>query len=113
MKRGRTKQWTFAVTRSGTPENIAGEVLRFTLKRQITDADADALVQAFSGEIDGRVTVTDATAGAGTVRLLPADTRDLPDWEVALHWDLVVVYEGGDQYEVDSGVLTVDPAASR
>ena len=100
--RGDTLAIDLAVTLGGTAFDLTGSTLFFTLKRKITDLDADALVQCQTGD---RLTHTNAAGGLATLRLPAADTAPMP-LNIPLVADIQVKTAAGEIYTVASGKIT-------
>lgn len=96
---GRHHTATFTLTTStpsaGTPMDLTGASVWFTVKRDIDDEDADAKVwkrNTVAGGGDSEIDVTDETGGVLDVYIVPADTEDL---DGAYWYDLVVENSSG------------------
>lgn len=88
------------------PFDLTGCVIRSTAKRDVNDANVDALYQLTS-ETGGDITITDAVNGVIRVRVPPEATASLTATEQFV-WDIQVTTPEGDVYTVDWGALTVN-----
>lgn len=88
---------------------------RFTAKRDVSDADASAII---SKQLGSGITVT-TNGGVGvngvlTVSITQADTAALPTgYAVALVYDVWLYDASGEGYPVATGTLTVTPTATQ
>lgn len=99
--RGDTNEYEVAVTRDAAVLDLQGATLKFTVKRDLGDADADAVFQKAIGT---GITVTDAPNGACTLTIDPADTSALPAPR-AFHYDLELTESDGRVTTVAIGLL--------
>lgn len=60
------RPFTVTVTKNYTPENITGKTIYFTVKRNVDDADDDAILQK-------TLAITDGPGGIATLELKPTD----------------------------------------
>lgn len=107
MVRGDTFSFNVTITDStNLAVSLVGKTLIFTLKKALSDSDANAVAQKRSPS--SGITITNASQGKATVTISPADTRTLTDVWQALVWDLQMV-DGTNVYTVASGTMTVSP----
>ena len=97
--RGDTNEYEVAVTRDAAVLDLQGATLKFTVKRDLGDADA-----VFQKAIWTGITVTDAPNGACTLTIDPADTSALPAPR-AFHYDLELTESDGRVTTVAIGLL--------
>lgn len=118
MYRGATARWTFDIkdsaTADGYTQTLAGATVKFTAKRDRTDADVDAVCQKVTGTGVTTIQNGDAnTPGKVTVVLAQADTSGLPQgYNIPLSWDIVVDDGAGHHDPVLSGTLIVIAGAN-
>jgi hypothetical protein len=93
MVRGDTPTWGMEFSRAGSAIDLTGAAIRFTAKRDLSDADASAVFQKQIG--DGVVVLGDGTTGEAEVSLLTTDTSSLLDRDITLHCDVQIVEAGG------------------
>ncbi len=109
MTRLRTAAWDLTVTQGSNPPvvvDLTGKVLWFFAKFSISDPDSKAAVRKNSTTVGG-ITVTDAVNGLATLTLDPADTDRIPlKASTQLMCDLVLI-DGINKYELDTGTLTI------
>jgi hypothetical protein len=88
-----------------------GARLDFTVKRRISDADDDAVIQKDSEGEGGGITF-DEGAGSAEIRIVAADTQDL---DVAPHyvWDIQMTGSEGEVTTLASGRLVLRPDVTR
>ena len=107
ISRGDTVYIDFAVVdANGQATSIVGWTLWFTVKRRLSDTDAQALIQKTTAS---GITVTSAATGVGYVLLLPADTSGLEARRQTFYADLQGKDAGGAVYTLQHGTLTVRP----
>jgi hypothetical protein len=94
----------------GTPLNLVGASLWFTIKRSAEDSDAQAVTQKTIGS---GITVMDAAAGRADVRIAAANMAALPSKRIVLAWDCQVKDANGVISTVDRGELVVEPDVTR
>lgn len=104
VKRGDTIDLEVTATRAGAPVDLTGADIWCTGKRNLKDADADAVFQKKIG--DG-VAIVDADAGEALVTLDPADTASLTK-QTTLYCDVQLVEADGRVTTIASGTLTVE-----
>lgn len=96
MKRGDTLTIDFDAS-----DSIAGATVTFTAKARIADT-----TPVFSGStVDGRVVVTDAAAGTGTVTIPPSETTGFTRPR-SLYWD-IQLSNPGQAKTIDEGMLFI------
>lgn len=110
MKRGDSYPIAITIDHTYLPQNgITGlDNIRFTAKTAITDLDAAAIISKI-GPTGSDMTVKVAgnntdTDGVIWVNLLPANTSDMADTDVTLHWDVQL------KRTVETRVLISTPA---
>lgn len=121
MSRGDTKTVQFTLGAANLPaDGVASFEFWFTAKQQVADADLSAQWQKHGapGNLGAFVIVTQGdptvpTDAVVTCDILPADTDQLPDYPVALNWDLQVKDANGRITTSASGTLTVVPDITR
>lgn len=110
MTRGDTASWQGQVKDPDNqylPKDITGCTLTWTVKRDVEDADSQAVFQKTVG--NGIILPVGNHAGIFTLGpLAPADTQGLPNEKVGLVFDVQMVL-GGNTSTVAKGVLYVDP----
>jgi hypothetical protein len=101
MTRGDSSAYTLTFTQAnGTPYNITGWLITFTLKTSYDIPDAQKTFQKI-------VSVhTDPTNGISILALLPADTAMLPSR--IYDFDIVVQTTSGDIYTLLKGKFTLE-----
>ena len=116
MTRGDELQLNVSVTKIvdgvSSAQSLATGILWLTAKRQIRDADADAIFQLNNSTLGG-ITVLDAAAGTARVTIPPEATEGLPDRETLLFLDLVWVDGSAKPHTCQKGTLTVYPDVMR
>lgn len=103
INHGDTEIFDLTVRADGVAVNLTGKSLRFSVKREYTDAAALILKTTENG-----ITVTNAAAGQARVTLNPADTELLYNHEHAVVYDVQLV-DGTAVYTVLRGQLIVRP----
>src|SRR5688572_21453073 len=92
------------------PLDITGiQSLRFTIKRKVTDADADALVAL---EVGDGITIDDPSIGAVTIEIDSALTNDLTNSFSGV-WDLQLVDAVGRIQTIKKGTVVIDRDVTR
>jgi hypothetical protein len=104
MTRGDTAYLDITITHPNPGATLDGCTLKFTAKREFTDAQDAAVIKKDTS--DGITVTGDLTA---TVKILPADTSDLEADTVVLQYDVELTDATPDTFTVDSGTLTVNP----
>lgn len=99
--RGDTLQINAAVTLSGTPFDLTGSMLFFTVKRRITDTDAQALIKCQTG-----AGIVHTNEVGGLVAIKPAEDLATMPPGVPLYADLQLKTSSGEIYTVAAGKLT-------
>jgi hypothetical protein len=106
MYRGDTRVVQLTISGLGA-SGLTGFSFWFTAKNDFADADADAVIKKTTNDFTV-VTVGDAnTSGVITVKILPADTASLPDYNTNLHYDVQLEDGSGNVTTVATGTLTV------
>jgi hypothetical protein len=107
MTRGTTALVTLTlVDGAGAALDLTGTTLRFTAKRSLRDAQADAVIAKVTGA--GITHRTPQSGGIADVAIAPADTSGLAPHPIALAYDVELV-SGADVYSTETGTLTVSP----
>ncbi|MBA2505076.1 MAG: hypothetical protein H0V29_03930 [Thermoleophilaceae bacterium] len=108
IMRGDSKTWTFTLVDEDAVALPALTNAWFTAKRQLRDADANAVFQLTLG-----VGIVDD--GGGVIRVTAAGTATaaLPGAPVNLHYDLQVKPTGGAVQTALYGALAVQPDVTR
>lgn len=103
MTRGKTAVFHLTVVQSDgtTPQDLTGLTVYF-------HAIVGGVTLAKESPGDG-IVITDAVGGLATVTIDPADTAGVPSTGVYQGPFEVVVSNGTDAYNVDSGTLTISP----
>jgi hypothetical protein len=115
--RGDTNEYDLTFTRLDTtqtpavavPLDLTGATIVFTLKRNLDDADVDAVLQKTAG---AGIAVTDAANGEALLTLNPADTTDLPAPR-AFHYDVQVTESDGRVTTTAIGLLRLTADVER
>jgi len=89
---------------SGTPINITGGKLYFTLKNSVSDPDPGAL-QLTSATGEG-ITITDAPNGAATMTMTSAQTAALN--VQTYYYDIQYKSSSGEIFTLARGTMTVE-----
>lgn len=111
-RRGDDEIYEFSIKQAdGSPLNLTGLSIWFTVKPSFEHTDAEALAQRSVGN---GITVVDAAAGRCDVTLLAAATAGLSGARAArLVWDCQIKDATGLIQTVDGGQLIVDPDVTR
>ena len=106
---GRTMLLRFTVTRGGSPLDLTSAKFTLTAKRDVKDADIDAVFQ-----------VTSATNSAPTTGVFEMEIPKTATATVALAedsedlvYDVVVEDSASKTYTVETGILTVFPSPTK
>lgn len=112
---GRTAVLTVIVGSLGASGLNAYSAMRFSAKRDVSDADVAAVISKTLGAGITITTVGDATTnGVLSIALAPADTSTLPaGYTSTLQYDVSLYDAAGDAYTVADGVITVSPTATQ
>ena len=115
MVRGDTEAFAFSVSGLGSSGLNAYNDIRFSAKRDVTDADGAAIIaKSLSSGIVVTTPGNASTPGVLTVSLAPADTQALPTaYARTLTYDVRVYDASGDAYTVAQGTLMVTPTATQ
>lgn len=106
MYRGDDESFSVTVTDGGAVVDLTGCVLRFTAKRDVDDADEDAVI-AKTSAIPGQLDIDDdPTTGIALINIDAEDTSDLTRGTV-LAWDLQVTDTDDQVRTLDSGNLRI------
>jgi hypothetical protein len=87
-------------------QDLTGAVVWVTGKRDLGDADEDAVFQLNSDDLGG-VTITSAAAGLASADLMPEHTEDLTDQKTTLWVDCAFVDAAGKRRTFQTGKLHV------
>lgn len=100
--RGDSRTFSLTLTNkaTGLPYNITGWTFYFTIKANITDLDADALLQKVV------TTHTDAAAGKTDISIDPADTAGVEPGNY--FYDIQAVTDTDDVHTICKGAITID-----
>jgi hypothetical protein len=101
MLRGDTAQLNATVKTGSSVFDLTGATVKFTAKQNISDSAA-----LFQKTIGGGITVTNASQGALSIEIAPADTVTLTDESSLLVWDLEIT-RGSQVFTVAHGDLRV------
>lgn len=107
--RGDTNKYDVTVTRDGAALDLTGATLKFTVKRSLDDADADAVFQKAIGT---GIVVDDVAGGLATLTVAPADTSALPAPR-SFHYDLQLTESDGRVTTVAIGSLRLSADVER
>lgn len=110
LYRGDTVELNIVVTASGSAYSLTGRSLWFTAKYAYKDADAAAV---FQKTIGNGITVTSASGGLATVKILATDTSSLPSSKTLLVYDLQCKDPSGNIYTLASGNLVFLPDVTK
>lgn len=116
LVRGDTDALTVTVGNLGASGLNAFSDVRFTAKRDASDADSAAIISKVLGAGITITTVGNATTdGVLSIAIAPADTTTtLPaGYTVTLVYDVRLYDASGDAYTVAQGVITVSPTATQ
>ena len=103
MYRGDTRIFKcIAKSQDGVVVNLGTTDIYFTVKRELSDPDASALITKDSVVPDG-ITKTDNVNGEFEIKISPADTSDLTG---TFYYD-IELRMGTDVYTVDMGKLSI------
>lgn len=106
---GRTMRLKFTVTIASVPMDLTGAKFALTAKRNIEDADVDAVFQVTTA------TVTTPASGIFVIEI-PRESTDLiaiGNEPEELVYDVVIEDSGGDTYTLEYGRLKVYPSPTR
>ena len=94
------------------PYNLTGVHVTFSLKNNIADPDAAAIMELDNQALGG---VTVLSAVQGTINVIgPAqNTIQYPDSDVKLYFDIQIKTAAGNIFTVESGTLFLDPDITR
>lgn len=107
--RGDEKEFPFQVKKNGMPLDITGMTLKFTVKKNLVDADPGYFQKSTS---DG-IVIAAGTQGNLTVTVAPEDTDDAPSSEVVYFYDLQLTAAPGKPKTVASGPFKIIPDVTR
>lgn len=94
------------------PVDITGFSIWFTAKSEYPDPDNRAVAQLDNHALGG-VVITQATLGKFSVTMPALATRDFPDSDVALVFDIQVEDLAGRVSTIEKDTLTVAPDVTR
>lgn len=103
IAKGESASFNLALVRNGSPIDLTGDTLVFRAKRNVSDADADALIVK---SIGSGITVTDAANGLAQLAIDGADTAGFTASDLLLVWTLVLDAGAGNETVAD-GTLRV------
>lgn len=112
MFRGDTKLVQITLSNL-TASGLTGYSFWFTVKNDVSDTDAAAVIQKSGGDFDVVTTGDATTPGVVTCKILPGDTDSLPDYQVSLPYDVQVKDSLGNVTTVVTGKLKVSPDTTR
>lgn len=111
LTRGDSRTLSITVLDSdGSAADLTGASIWWTAKRDINDADADAII---SKTVGSGITVTNAAGGLATVTIAPDDWTDAEDSDKHYVWDLQVKSDTGTVTTVASGRIIITPDVTR
>lgn len=102
----------------GTPVNLAGAKLWFTVKSKLTDTDADAVIQkrnTAAGGSDAEIKIIDEAGGDAEIYLVPEDTvpEDAAPVAPGIYvFDVQAILSGGKTYTVLRGRISFKKGAT-
>ena len=113
VAKGDTMEETATLTAAGAAYNLTGCTLWWTLKRDVSADDTDALIKLYwvSGGASDGITVATPANGQALVTLTPAQTDALG--AATYQWDLQLKDGANRVFTVDSGQLVVKPDVTR
>ncbi|MDE2099158.1 MAG: hypothetical protein KGL39_18025 [Patescibacteria group bacterium] len=94
-ERGDTVSWTFQIYDGDLPRDLSGDLVQFSVKNSLDDADVSALLH-FKSTTTG-ITIlpqTGATLGQFLLTILPADTTSFKAGLEA-YWDIQLTLSDG------------------
>jgi len=94
------------------PADITAFKVWFTAKYNVVDQDPQAVSQ-LDNQLLGGVVVSNATTGQYNVTMPPLVTRNFPDGDVVLVYDVQIEDASMRIFTVESGTLTVVPDVTR
>lgn len=97
---------------TGAAIDITGWTMWFTAKRYVSDPDNQAVIRQDNGALAG-IVFTDAVNGKAEVTVAPIATRQFPDVEDVLVYDVQVKDLLGHVFTVEFGTLAVTPDVTR
>jgi hypothetical protein len=95
----------------GTPQDITGWFLWFTVKYNYADPDVAAVAQSTTG--NSLIVLTTPTAGLATVTMPAVNTSLFPDAPFKLLYDIQTKDTTSRISTVESGILIVSPDVTR
>lgn len=102
---------TLQLTITGTTDDISGWTIYFTVKRNESDPDSEALIAKSTADA-AEIKVTDGPNQQAEIYLLPDDTRELAAGTYS--YDVKVVTDAGNEYTVvGPSDFTVSKAVKR
>jgi hypothetical protein len=99
----------FLFTRGGTALDLTGATVRFTVKEDTVETDAQAKLLYDSGTVT-ELEITDAVGGEITLKLQSADTQDL---EGLWLYDIQATFAGGSVMTLARGRIEFLPNLTR
>ncbi len=119
MVRGDTLEFDIQIFRSDgvTPYDLTDATVWSTIKRQLSDADADAVSQVdstgSSTPAGGEITITSAALGTVTVRHSALATTDFEAAAVEMFYDVQIKDSDARVFTVQRGTVLVDVDVTR
>lgn len=108
IRRGTTEYRDFAITTDGEATNLTGYTQWFTVKRRLSDADADAVFQLTDS---AGITTVSAVGGTGYLTVLPEHTEGLVNVRQVFFADHFAQSGAGQVFPLESGLVVVLPSA--
>ncbi len=108
---GDTDYLDFVATQpDGTAQDITNWIISFTLKRSLTDTDANAVLHKTT--TGGTVTITNAALGRGSVLIVPADYATIPNKAGSYFGDLVGKDPFGGVNRLNKKTVQINPVVT-
>ena len=112
MYRGDTKVVQLTISGLGA-SGLTGFKFWFTAKNDYADADAAAVIAKVTADFTVVTNGSDTVPGVVTVKLLPADTSGLPDYDSQLLYDAQVEDGSGNVTTVATGIRLLSGSKSK
>lgn len=112
MFRGNTFNLDFQVKDvNGNPKDITTAKLYFTVKRNMTEPDTEAVTQ--QSTTGGGVIKTVPLAGQGRATMPASATMVFADGPTVLEYDIKMIEADGTNTTCELGTITVNPSVTR
>jgi hypothetical protein len=109
--RGDTASFTLKIRRGRTVEDLTGADLFFTMKEEVSDVDASAVLVKDTDLEGGIVIGSPSTAGQAKLFFYPSDTSSLEPQEYV--FDIQLKTTTGNIYTVATGTITIAADVTR